>query len=61
MTRKSWVLTWAAAGWVLAASSAAFSLYPHSWLARDTVETVAGAAAVSGDALMPGHVPLELG
>ena len=61
MTRKSLILTWVAAGLVLAATSAAFSLYPQSWLARDTVETVAGAAAVPGDALMPGHVPLELG
>lgn len=36
MTRKSLILTLVAAGLVLAATSAAFSLYPQSWLARDT-------------------------
>lgn len=36
MTRKSLILALVAAGLVLAATSAAFSLYPQSWAARDT-------------------------
>ena len=36
MTRKSLILALVAAGLVLAATSAAFSLYPPSWRARDT-------------------------
>lgn len=42
MTRKKLILILVAAGLVVAATSAAFSLYPSNWFAKDTP---AGAAS----------------
>jgi serine protease Do len=38
VTRKTWIVTLISAGLVLAASSAAFNLYPPHWLSKDSTE-----------------------
>ena len=64
MRRKTLILTLITAGLVLAATSAAFSLYPANWFAKDkpvgmstSAETLRVSVAAPASPVPPGAIP----